>query len=71
MEVDDRVPIKEMRDLSGSLVEESAEEKDNPVPKDMETEVKIAFDHNAFEHGVMKLGEPTSDTCSECHGVLA
>ena len=33
-------------------------------------EVRIAAEDNAFEMGVMKLGELSPFTCPDCHGVL-
>ena len=33
-------------------------------------EIGIAAEDNAFEAGIMKLGEFTPFTCPECHGVL-
>lgn len=36
----------------------------------MAQEVGFAAEDEAFQHGVMKLGELTPFTCPECHGVL-
>jgi len=71
VEVDHCVPVKEMGSLLVSMFNESADEKDHPVPESIELEVKIALDYNAYEHGVMELGELTSYTCPECHGAMA
>lgn len=71
VEVDHCVPVKGMGGLLGSMVNEAADEKDHSVPETMELEVKIALDYNAYEHGVMGLGELTSYTCPECHGAVA
>jgi two-component system, chemotaxis family, protein-glutamate methylesterase/glutaminase len=71
VEVDYCVPIKEMGDLLEDMVNEPVEEKDYPSTKNMELEVKIALEDNAYESGVMDLGELTSYTCPECHGALA
>lgn len=71
VEVDHCVPVKEMGGLLESMVNESAGESDDSVPESMELEVKIALDYNAYEHGVMGLGELTSYTCPECHGAMA
>jgi two-component system chemotaxis response regulator CheB len=40
------------------------------APKGLEIELKIAKEHNAMDEGVKKLGEPSSFSCPECHGVL-
>jgi two-component system chemotaxis response regulator CheB len=36
----------------------------------IETEVRIASSANAFQAGIMEVGELTPFTCPECHGVL-
>jgi len=41
-----------------------------PVPKRLETEVKIAKENNALEAGIIQWGEPSLYACPECHGVL-
>jgi two-component system chemotaxis response regulator CheB len=41
-----------------------------PVPPELEIEVRIAMEADAPAHGVMKLGPATPYTCPECHGVL-
>lgn len=71
VEIDYCVPVREMGGLLEKMVNDSAGENDFAVSEAMELEVKIALDYNAFEHGVMGLGEPTSYTCPECHGALA
>ena len=71
VEIDHCVPVSEMGGLLSSMVNEPIEDKKVDVPPDMDLEVNIALDYNAFEHGVMQLGELTSYTCPECHGALA
>lgn len=71
VEIDHIVPLKEIAPLLVRLVESpAAEEGDYPVSDKLETEVKIAKEGNAIESGVMRLGEPSSYACPECHGVL-
>lgn len=41
-----------------------------PELERMKTEIEIAAEKNAFEIGVMKMGELSPLTCPECHGVL-
>lgn len=70
-EVDYCLPMKELGALLVSLVNKAVEKKkENPVSDQMEMEVAIAQEDNAFGLGVMKLGEPSPYTCPECHGVL-
>ena len=73
VQVDHSVPAIEMGPLLTRLVrsvaakspEIAVEEK-----KRLEVEVAIATHGDAFQKGVMKLGELTPFTCPECHGVL-
>ena len=39
--------------------------------KRMETEIMIATHDNAFEMGIIEMGELTAFTCPECHGALS
>ena len=70
VEVDHCVSVKEMGGLLGNMVKESVEEEGNPASEQMELEVKIALEDNAFEKGAIELGEFTPYTCPECHGAL-
>lgn len=40
------------------------------VPPELDVEVRIAKEENAVDAGVERIGEPSSFTCPECHGVL-
>jgi two-component system chemotaxis response regulator CheB len=40
------------------------------VPERLEVEVKIASEHDPLQAGVRRLGEPSTFSCPECHGVL-
>jgi two-component system chemotaxis response regulator CheB len=71
VKVDHCVPLSEMGGLLSSMVNESVETGDSGAPVAMELEVDIALEDNAFEKGVLELGELTSYTCPECHGALA
>ena len=74
--VDYSVAISEMPDLlvklSGEQVANSSEVvmEETAENKKTEIEIRIAAHDNAFEMGVMKLGQLTPFTCPECHGVL-
>lgn len=69
--VDYCVSITELGSLLVRLTNETAEEEGvNPVSDNMEIEVQIAREENAFKIGIMKLGEFSPYTCPECHGAL-
>jgi two-component system chemotaxis response regulator CheB len=69
--VDHCVSITEMGSLLVRLTNEVVEEeKANLMSEQMDIEVQIAQEDNAFEIGIMKLGELSPYTCPECHGVL-
>lgn len=69
--VDHCISIKEMGSLLVSLTNEAFQEEGvNPVSEQMDIEVSVAREDNAFERGVMKLGQFSPYTCPECHGVL-
>jgi len=73
VEVDHIEPVSKMSDLLQALTaheppatpEITAEEM-----KLMKTEVVIASRDNAFEMGIMHMGEISPFTCPECHGAL-
>lgn len=71
VEVDHCVAVSEMGILLTTMANEPAVDAAGPVPEAMELEVKIALNYNAFEQGVMGLGELTSYTCPECRGAVA
>jgi two-component system, chemotaxis family, protein-glutamate methylesterase/glutaminase len=69
--VDHCVPLTEMAPLLAELARTPIKEKGAlPVPKRLETEVKIAQEDNALEAGIIQWGEPSLYACPECHGVL-
>lgn len=71
--VDYILPLSSIGELLCELVLETA-----PVPNSiqlpdlhrMKSEIDIAAQKNAFENGIMEMGELTPLTCPECHGVL-
>jgi len=73
VDVDYTVPAREMGSLLDKLMDEPANEKHKISEKDLKrlhNEVTIAIHDNAFEMGIMDMGELTPFTCPECHGAL-
>lgn len=71
--VDYTVSIAEMLPLIRRLVEQPAPKRTDISAREMkmlEKEIVIAAHDNAFEMGIMELGEFTQFTCPECHGAL-
>ncbi|MFN8485994.1 MAG: chemotaxis protein CheB [Caldilineaceae bacterium] len=71
VQIDYRLPVKEIAALLLRLVEEPIpEEGAAPVSEAMKIENQIALEDNALAAGVLKLGPLSPYTCPECHGVL-
>ena len=73
VEVDYQVPIADMAPLLCRLITETVPDKlELPLTEleRLETEVNIAAQDNAFEMGILNLGELTPLTCPECNGAL-
>ena len=69
--VDHCVTLNEMAPLLAKLARTPIKQKGvSPVPKRLETEVKIATENDALEAGIIQWGEPSLYACPECHGVL-
>jgi two-component system chemotaxis response regulator CheB len=69
--VDYRVAVSEIPPLLVRLTTEKEKERGVPdVPDNIRIEVDIADEDNALEAGIMKLGQPSTYACPECHGVL-
>ena len=71
--IDYSVPVAEMARLLVRLSSEEIKETSEAVMEDDKKtaiEVRIAAADNAFEIGVMNLGEPSPFACPDCHGVL-
>ena len=67
------VPARDMGPLIAGLVKEPAPNKNKLSEEELkrlEMEVIIATKDNAFEMGIMNMGELTPFTCPECAGVL-
>jgi two-component system chemotaxis response regulator CheB len=63
--------LKDMAALLVQLARTSVKQEGAPpMPKRLETEVKIAKENNALEAGITQRGEPSLYACPECHGVL-
>lgn len=73
VDVDYRVPMAELGALLSRLTEEPAPET-RTLPagetERLQTEVNIAGEKNAFDMGILHLGEPSHLACPECHGAL-
>jgi two-component system chemotaxis response regulator CheB len=73
VDVDHQVPISELASLLCELINETVPDKHSQTDVDMdrmETEVNIAAQVNAFEMGILNLGDLTPLTCPECNGAL-
>lgn len=73
MDVDHVSPVSEMGALLSQLVLSKVPQKPNLSDEDMallKIEVIIATRDNAFEIGILEMGNLTTFTCPECHGAL-
>lgn len=73
VEADYILPISEMGAVFNKLVsEDSAEEQEVPQEEldRLALEIKIATSDNAFERGIMEMGEVSPFTCPSCNGAL-
>jgi two-component system chemotaxis response regulator CheB len=71
--VDYVVPMSEMADLLNRLTKEDVPVKPELTVEEqnrMEAEINIAAEDNAFDMGIIEMGELTPLTCPECHGNL-
>ena len=70
-QADHVVRAVEIAPLLARLTTEAVPAIDDPPPsRELEVEVRIAMEDNAFRQGVMSLGPVSPYTCPECHGVL-
>jgi two-component system chemotaxis response regulator CheB len=76
-DVDHVAPIAQMSELLVRLANEPLQEQSQEqegggttVPENLKTEVRIALEDGGLENGAMELGNPSTFTCPECHGVL-
>lgn len=73
VEIDKTVSVAEMGPLLNELVGNRTVGKPTIRAKELkrvETEVKIAVRDNAFQMGIIDMGELTPFTCPECNGAL-
>lgn len=72
VEVDHILPVAQMAPLLQTLTAQprSTPELTAGEMELMKMEVVIAANDNAFEMGIMKMGEISPFTCPECHGAL-
>lgn len=67
------VPALDMAPLIAGLIKEPAPKRNKFTPKQLDLlkmEIIIATKDNAFEMGIMNMGEYTPFTCPQCHGAL-
>ena len=73
VETDYTCGVAEMGDLLSRLVSERVEKKHEVPEEDLKRvalEVQIATADNAFEKGIMDVGDLAPFTCPSCHGAL-
>jgi two-component system chemotaxis response regulator CheB len=73
VKVDFSVPATEMGGLLQKLITQQVKKPFGISKKEikrLETEVIIAMHDNAFQMGIIEMGELTPFTCPECHGAL-
>jgi two-component system chemotaxis response regulator CheB len=74
VEVDHKLPVAEIGPLLVRLTREEAAPAPETAPGErelLETEIKIAEEHNAMDERVLDFGQLSPFTCPECRGVLA
>lgn len=73
VKVDYQVPVAQLAALLFSLIGETIPKKPKIPTKELELlemEVVIATHDNAFQMGIIQMGELTPFTCPDCHGAL-
>jgi two-component system chemotaxis response regulator CheB len=72
VEVDFILPVHSMPERLRSLTREplAAAEPARMTRPRMKTEIEIARDGHALDHGVLSLGETSPYTCPDCHGSM-
>lgn len=73
VDVDYSAPVATIALLLTDLIKEDVPDNANLPAKELErieTEINIAAQDNAFERGVLSMGELTPLTCPECSGAL-
>lgn len=73
VDVDFSIPLMQIGTLLTELATQAAPQKQGLTAKEMkqiEMEVVIAANKDAFEIGIMNMGELTPFTCPQCHGAL-
>lgn len=71
VKVDYVVPLSEIASTLMHVVRSPVEARQRvPLPAEVDVEVDIAKERNAVESGIERIGDPSSFSCPECHGVL-
>lgn len=69
--VDHVAPLSDIGRLLVQVVAAPVEARERaPVPAQVDVEVRVAKEENAVDAGIERVGEPSSFTCPDCHGVL-
>ena len=69
--IDHVAPLAEIPGLLVKLASQPFEAAlGSTPPESLEVEVKIAKEQNPVDAGLLRVGEPSSFACPECHGVL-
>ena len=73
VDVDYVIPVNKMGLLLSDLITEQVPDEPNLIQEELkriEAEVNIAAQDNAFDMGILDMGELTPLTCPECNGAL-
>jgi two-component system, chemotaxis family, protein-glutamate methylesterase/glutaminase len=68
--VDYCVPLDQIAPLLIKLTGQLVTTPTLPIPRELETEVRIARQESPMEAGLEHVGKPSRFTCPDCHGVL-
>ena len=70
VEVDYCVPLNKIAPVLVDLTRQSIPAATVPIPKDLDTEVRIAREENPMDAGLEQIAKPSRFACPDCHGVL-
>lgn len=70
VKVDYCLPLDEIAPLLIELTRHPVAAQQHPVPRELETEVRIARQENPMEAGLEHIAKPSPFACPDCHGVL-
>jgi two-component system, chemotaxis family, protein-glutamate methylesterase/glutaminase len=70
VEVDYCVPLDRIPPLLTDLTRQPVAAKARLIPRELETEVRIAREENPMAAGLEQIAKPSAFSCPDCHGVL-